>query len=232
MVHYDENDKEIDINTLEVQEQNDARRYIKPNDIVLELGGRYGTVSTIINNILSNKKNHVVVEPDKTVLNALKKNREINNCEYYIFDGIISNKKNKIITSNGYGTYVSDASDVSDNNFEVLSYKELCDKYNIKFNTIVADCEGCLLDVLESIGDDIKYIDKILYENDERNPESYKKIKKILNKHFKPILLGFHSVYINNNNIYYIFIENCKNYYIHIIIIILIFFIGCYIYKM
>ena len=46
------------------------------------------------------------------------------------------------------------------------------------------------------------------------------KIKKILDKHFKPIVLGFHSVYIkkekkenydNDDNIYYyIFIENCK----------------------
>ena len=55
--------------------------------------------SANLDNILSNKRNHVVVEPDKTVLNALKKNREINNCEYYIFDGIISNKKNKIIST-------------------------------------------------------------------------------------------------------------------------------------
>ena len=126
----------------------------------------------------------------------------------------------------------------------MLSYKELCKKYNLKFNTIVADCEGCLLDVLESIGDDIKYIDKILYENDERNPESYEKIKKILDKHFKPIVLGFHSVYIkkekkenydNDDNIYYyIFIENCKDYYISIIILIIFIFIliGYYIYKM
>ena len=36
-------------------------KYIKPNDIVLEIGGRYGVVSNTIQLLLKNKKNHVVV---------------------------------------------------------------------------------------------------------------------------------------------------------------------------
>lgn len=74
--HYNENYLIINTDHFEVEEQNQAREYIDENDIVLELGGRYGTVSTIINNLLNNKENHVVVEPDESVLNALITNRE------------------------------------------------------------------------------------------------------------------------------------------------------------
>jgi hypothetical protein len=55
-VYYDENDNIIDHNILEATEQQLAKKYIKPNDKVLELGARYGTVSCAINKILNNKK--------------------------------------------------------------------------------------------------------------------------------------------------------------------------------
>jgi len=45
-------------------------KYIKPNDIVLEIGARYGIVSNTINLLLDNKKNHIVVEPDLEVIPA------------------------------------------------------------------------------------------------------------------------------------------------------------------
>ena len=54
--HYDENYNIIDTYNNEYTEQNDAKEYIKPTDVVLELGGRYGTVSTVINKILCDKK--------------------------------------------------------------------------------------------------------------------------------------------------------------------------------
>ena len=62
---YDENNNLVDINNIEVVEQQQAKEYIKPDDIVLELGARYGSVSCIVNNILNDKYNQVVVEPDR-----------------------------------------------------------------------------------------------------------------------------------------------------------------------
>ena len=45
-----------------------------------------------INNILNNKHNQVVVEPDDRVWNALEDNRHRNNCDFHIVKGFISNK--------------------------------------------------------------------------------------------------------------------------------------------
>ena len=47
--HFNENMEIIDTESLEKTEQDLADKFISYNDIVLEIGGRYGTVSTIIN---------------------------------------------------------------------------------------------------------------------------------------------------------------------------------------
>ena len=71
---YNEFNERVDYR-LEKQEQNLAKKYIKENDIVLELGARYGSVSCVINSKLSNKNNQVSVEPDSIVWEALEKNK-------------------------------------------------------------------------------------------------------------------------------------------------------------
>lgn len=53
---YDEYNIKIDHFSKERSEQELAYKYVKKNDIVLELGARYGTVSCAINSKLVNKK--------------------------------------------------------------------------------------------------------------------------------------------------------------------------------
>jgi hypothetical protein len=81
---YDENDNILNPFLHEVYEQYLMYKWIKPNDIVLELGGIYGIVSCTINSMLNNKKNHVVVEPDVNVINALEKNKKNFGSDFYI----------------------------------------------------------------------------------------------------------------------------------------------------
>ena len=88
----DMNDKPIDINRIEKREQDLAKIFIHENDVVLELGARFGSVSCIINHKLNNKKNQVVIEPDNRVWDALEKNKISNCCEFNIVKGFISNK--------------------------------------------------------------------------------------------------------------------------------------------
>jgi len=83
----------VNIEHIEKVEQDLANKYILEDDIVLELGARYGSVSCTINSKLKNKYNQVVVEPDERVWNALEKNKNSNNCEFNIVKGFISNKK-------------------------------------------------------------------------------------------------------------------------------------------
>jgi hypothetical protein len=79
----------VNIETVEKHEQDLANKYILENDIVLELGARYGSVSCTINSKLNNKNNQVVVEPDDRVWDALEKNKNNNNCEFNIVKGLL-----------------------------------------------------------------------------------------------------------------------------------------------
>jgi hypothetical protein len=192
--YYDENNNIIDHINSERVEQEMAFDYIEPDDIVLELGARYGTVSNTINHKLNNKKNHVVVDPDTLVIPALTKNRQ--NYEYYIENSYISNN-NKQITGDGYGKTMVDAADISTNK---ITYAEFKIKYPLKFNVLVADCEGCLCEFLDIIGDDLNNINKIFFEADQPNMCDYKEVIK------KLISIGFKEKN-NSNNFHYLYVR-------------------------
>jgi FkbM family methyltransferase len=197
--YYDENDNVIDHKKNEREEQEQAFKYIESNDIVLELGGRYGTVSGVINYKLKNKKNHVVVEPDEKIISALKKNRELNNSEYQILPKIISNNNKKKI-DNGYGTHYIDNSSTEDNTNNIITYGEFKKLYPLEFNVIVADCEGCLGEFIKNMCDDFNKINKVIFEADYPELCNYNEIIENLKSN------GFTMVE-NQNNFRYVFIK-------------------------
>jgi FkbM family methyltransferase len=161
MEFFDENNNMINTNAIEIDEQEQARKYIRPEAIVLELGARYGTVSCIISKKLTNPMNLVVVEPDKTVWDVLENNMKRNNCNFNIVKGVISNKK--VSTKNsGYSTAT-----VSNNSSDLpnFSLEEIEKKFNLKFDTLVADCEGCLPNFFNE------------------NPKLYNQLKMIIIEH-------------------------------------------------
>jgi len=212
-IHYntdirDENNNIININTFEKTEQDFAYKYIEPNDIVLELGARYGSVSCIINCKLDNKTNQVSVEPDSNIWKALENNKKNNNCKFNIVKGFVSNKKLDLIKTDssgkdlGYGVM-----SVENNNSSIKSYtlEQIQKKYNLKFNVLVADCEGFLetfFDENPTIYDDLRLI---IFEADNSDKCNYDKIrnnlasKNFINKE-EGFLNGFQNVWIKNDN--------------------------------
>jgi FkbM family methyltransferase len=199
MLILDENNKVINTNNIEKQEQDLANQYILPDDIVLELGARYGSVSCIINSKLNNKKNQIVVEPDERVWEALEKNRFNNNCKFHIVKGFISNKKldltNKQDFHGGYGsTYIES----TDSNINSYSLNEIKLQYNINnFNVLVADCEGFLerfFDENPSFYDNLRLI---IFEADYPEKCNYDKIKqKLRDNFFTNVLEGHQNVWL------------------------------------
>jgi FkbM family methyltransferase len=192
----DENNKKIDIENLEVDEQKIAKEYINEDDIVLELGARYGTVSCEINKKLKNKKGHVAVEPDITVLDSLKKNKDNNNCEFHILNGIISNKKLKL-KINDYSTTTS-----QDEGDDIPNYtlEEVNNMYNLNFNVLVVDCEGCLQDFYKENPDFFKNLRMITYEKDMPDKCNYSIIESaLIDFGYNRVREGFHEVWIKNN---------------------------------
>lgn len=198
---YDIRDNEgnkIDIYDIENIEQKLVSQYILPDDIVLELGARYGSVSCAINNKLYNKYNQVVVEPDDRVWNALENNKTRNNCHFNIIKGFISNKMLDLTNldefKGGYG-----ATFVENNNTAIPSYSldEIKQKYNLEFNVLIADCEGFLevfFDENPKIYDNLRLI---IFEADYAEKCNYDKIRKNLyNNNFTKLLEGHQNVWI------------------------------------
>ncbi len=192
----------VDIEHVEKPEQDLVNKYILEDDVVLELGARYGSVSCIINSKLNNKYNQVVVEPDHRVYNALENNKNVNNCHFHIVKGFISNKKLGLTNLNccidGYG-----ATYLEDNNTKISSYSlnEIKEKYSLNFNVLVADCEGfleCFFDENPYFYDNLRLI---IFEADYPEKCNYNKIKNtLLKKRFTKILEGHQNVWLNSYN--------------------------------
>jgi hypothetical protein len=162
--YVDENGRIIPNKIYERVEQDDTNKFIPPHAVVLELGGRYGTVSAVINHKLDDPTQHVVVEPDPTVQVALRTNRESHDCHYSIVYGIISKKK-MYLNNMGYGTHCLE----TPSNFPVNNYslEEVSSMYPTKpFTHLVADCEGGFVDFLEDYPDLVKSMEGVYFETD------------------------------------------------------------------
>lgn len=194
---FDENDNIIDITKIEYVEQMLVKKYILPTDIVLELGARYGSVSCTINKILNIKSNQVSVEPDNRVWKSLEKNKLINECEFHIIKGFVSktnlNLMNLNICRNGYGsTYIIDDT----TNIPSYLLNELKQKYNLKFNVLIVDCEGGLEIFLNDFDELYNELRLIIFEADYPDKCNYEKIKtKLMQNNFNNIVDGFQNVW-------------------------------------
>jgi len=200
-IYYDENNKKIDHFVHERTEQDDALEFIEPDDIVLELGGRYGTVSSTVAYKQNNSGNLVVVEPDSTILPALKNNRKINKSNYIILDKYISNN-NKQFIFDGYASRLDDGEENNsgNNSPEKITYSEFKKQYPFNFNVLIGDCEGCLCDFVNIMGNDILNYNKVLFEADQSHMCDYTILLEKLQKN------GFEIVR-NTDNFRYVLIK-------------------------
>lgn len=187
-----ENGETIDLTTNETEEQKQAEQYIEPDSVVLELGARYGTVSCIINKKLNDKTKQVSVEPDSRVWAALESNKKANNSQFNILKGFVS-RTNLEIVGEGYGTTFKESSATSSKSYSVENIESL---YNLKFNTLVADCEGCLEKLFDENPKFYKDLRIVIFEKDYAEKCNYNKIIDNLRSNgFKEIVAGFHSVW-------------------------------------
>jgi glycosyl transferase, family 25 len=192
MVFYDEKGIKIDTTKSETPEQYLANTYINPNSTVLELGARYGTVSCIINNKLVDRNKQVSVEPDETVWVALDDNIRRNKCSINVHRGFVSNKPKSLI----HMGYASRTIDSADKNTNSLSVEQIQEKYTLKFDTLVADCEGFLETFFEEHPFMYSQLHTVIFEADFPNKCNYDKIRAILKINgFIEIIHGFQNVY-------------------------------------
>jgi FkbM family methyltransferase len=189
----------VNIMRYEKREQDLVTQYIEKDDVVFELGGRYGSVSCTINSKLHLKTNQVVVEPDQRVWDALERNKRANNCGFHIVKGFVSNKKLSLTNLdcyNGYG-----ATSVEDSSSSVPSYtmKEIIQRYKLEFNVLVADCEGFLETFFDENPDFYNGLRLVMFEADYTSKCNYTKIRNELqNKGFREVVNGHQNVWIKS----------------------------------
>lgn len=160
--YVDENGDTINHHWLERNEQIIAHKYVPRDAAVLELGARYGTVSCVINSILNDAKRHVVVDPDTSIIPALKSNRSSHGAQFHIFNGVVS-RKPLYLQQESYCTYT-----VSNGTTPVssLTIEELEKVYGMTFNCLVADCEGFMEQFVRENLEFVRRLDTIIYEED------------------------------------------------------------------
>lgn len=179
----DQNGTPIDISVIEKPEQDLANQYIMANDVVFELGARYGSVSCAINSKLACKTNQVVVEPDERVWEALERNRETNQCEFHIIRGFVSNERLALTNLEdclgGYGaTYVVR----DDSQIPAYTMADINEKYNLRFNVLVADCEGFLERFFDENPSFYDALRLVIFEADYVEKCDYNKIRSALHQ--------------------------------------------------
>lgn len=186
----------IDTEFFEVCEQRQAEKYIDSDCVVLELGARYGTISCIINNKLSSRTNQVSVEPDPRVYRALEVNRKINNCGFHILKGFISNAPLDLTDLDAHFGYGTHSYAVPQSLIPSYTLEDIQTKFGLRFNTLVADCEGFLEQFFDENPDFYKQLNLILFEKDCPERSNYDKISQnLLINGFRRLEAGFNEVW-------------------------------------
>ena len=198
--YFDEKGTLVSHMSRERDEQIQAREHVPEDGHVLELGGRYGTVSCSINVKLNDPTKHIAIEPDANVISSLIRNKEAHFASFTIFNGVIS-KSDMIIANpaceDKYGLYTTtQTTGTNANLLPRMTLQELEEAHNIQFDCLVADCEGGLGPFFEDNAKRLKDFRVVMYEKDYPNLCDYNKIETCLREWgFQCIVNGFHSVW-------------------------------------
>ena len=154
-------------------------KHVTEDCSILELGPNIGRSSLVANFKLKDKTKHLCVETGKEICTQLKENRNINNAKFKIFEGGISNKP---LYQKGWRTQTTPAKGYKKVN--TITLNELLKRNNhINFNTIIADCEGCIVSILNENQDFLNQINLIILEHDFNNENELKIYNNLMKKY-------------------------------------------------
>ena len=166
----------------EYPEQLLSVKYIKPTDTVLEIGGNFGRNSCTIATILNGSSNMLVIESDSDNSILLRENRDHNKLNFHIEDCAIS--KVDLYQKGWITKPIEEISDIENlKKINTKSWTEIKNKYNMEFNTLVADCEGALYYIMKETPDFLQTFNKIIIENDFNDIEHKQFVDNELKKH-------------------------------------------------
>ena len=174
--------------TEEYPEQLMAARFLTGTEKVLEIGGNIGRNSLVIASILQAVGNTdmVTLECDPDIAAQLTENRDLNGLKFHIEASALS--KNKLI-QRGWDTMESKKLLPGYKWVPTITLAKLYAKYNIRFDTLVLDCEGAFYYILRDMPEILDPVNLIIMENDYHNIDHKNAVDRVLGE------AGFTSIY-------------------------------------
>ena len=176
----------------ELIEQTMVYNFLDKNAVVLELGSNIGRNSLIISKIINNSSNLVTLEMDKEFANKCEENKMANNLNFHIINSALSyiplycqHKKH----GEGGGYCVDTKYNDDYVECSIITFEEIEKKYNLKFDTLVVDCEGGFYYILKSNPNILSNIKLLIIENDFSIIEHKNYLNELL------LINGFKRVY-------------------------------------
>lgn len=170
----------------EYPEQLMTMKYLDEDSVVLEIGGNIGRNSCVISSLLNDDKNLVVLESHPDIVKQLESNRDINKFKFHIENSALSMVP---LIQKDWNTKVSSTVPVGWIKINTITFEELEEKYGLKFNTFVLDCEGAFFKILVDSPECLTNVHTVIIENDFTDINQKKYIDSVLNNY------GLHSVY-------------------------------------
>jgi FkbM family methyltransferase len=198
MSFFDQNGKQIDTRAMEYQEQVLAHKFVPEDATVLELGARYGTVTCAISNKQKHSGKLVCVEPDERVWEALEANIIRNGAKAHIIKGFLSQKPISLTNlDNWYGGYGATFVDDTSSRSLSVSLSEVESRYGLRFDTLVADCEGFLERFFDENTELFDRLRVIIYEADYPDKCNYTRLEtEFQRRGFRYIKKGHQNVLV------------------------------------
>jgi FkbM family methyltransferase len=138
----------------EAEERALIKRYLRPDDSVLELGACIGAVSCTTNKLLKDKSRHVIVEGNPKLIPYLEKNKSINHSGFTILNRAASQEKSVTFFLNGEFIVGGTTQRESPHPITVpgSSLQDLDEEFG-PFTTLIMDIEGSEADVIPPSAD-------------------------------------------------------------------------------
>ena len=149
-------------------------RFVRPDATVLELGGNVGRSSCVIASILDDSARLVVFESDPVTAAQLKDNRDANGMAFHIEAAALSRCP---LVQFGWDTVPWEGEEDEPvpagwTRVVTRGWRQTLDTYaSLRFDTLVADCEGALFYILRDHPGFLDGFRTVLIENDFRSME-------------------------------------------------------------
>lgn len=153
----------LTLEVWEVEEITLLRRYLSPDDSVIEMGACIGVLSVVTNSMLGESSKHVVVEADPKLIPVLEKNREMNNSRFEIINaiaGVPSDVEQQFRTSN----FILGGSQLKETGNSITLPVVGLSQFKDDFNFLILDIEGGEYHFIDTFIEEIRSFQKLLIE--------------------------------------------------------------------